>query len=123
MAAPGPARQAGEQHPPGSDRVDAFHLPRQLDASTPVLISGLEVVPLVGDPGQAKVRLGGNRLRRITCQDEDSPVGLGRQRQLVVCFLYLPQTESSRCRVDGSPKRRTDSYDFGIGPAGRDTVS
>ena len=43
--------------------------------------------------------------------------------ELVVCFLYLAQTECSRCRVDGSPKRLTDRYDFGIGPAGRGTVS
>ena len=97
--------QAGEKHPTRSEGVDAVHLPRQLEALLPVLLGGLQVVPLVGDTGQAKMRFAGNRLRRITCQLQDAPVGLGRQRQLVVCFLYLAQAECRRYGVDGIPRR------------------
>ena len=49
-----------------------------------MLLSGLQVVPLVVDTGQAKMRFAGNRLRRITGQLQDALVGLGRQRELVV---------------------------------------
>ena len=44
------------------------------------------------------MRFAGNRQRRITCQLQDAPVGLGRQIELVVCFLYVAQTD---CRQDG----------------------
>ena len=89
----------------------------------PVLLGSIQVVPFVGDTRQAKMRFGGNRPRRITCQLQDAPVGPCRQRQLVVCFLYLAQTECRRDGVDGIRKRLTDRYDFGIGPAGRGTVA
>ena len=113
----------GEQHPTGSGCVDAFHLHRQLEALLPVLFGGIQVIPLVADTGQAKIRFAGSRPRRITCQVQDAPVALGRQRELVFCFLYLAQTGCSRYGIDGIPKRLTDRYDFGIGPAGRGTVS
>ena len=61
-----------------------------------MLLGGIQVVPLVADTGQAKMRFAGNRLRRITCQLQGAPVGLGRQRELVVCFLDLAQTECRR---------------------------
>ena len=70
-----------------------FYLPRQLEALLPVLLGGIQVVPFVEDTGQAKMRFAGNRQRLITCQLQDAPVGLGRQRQLVFCFLYLTQAD------------------------------
>ena len=39
--------QAGEKHLTGSEGVDAFHLPRQLEALLPVLLGGIQVVPFV----------------------------------------------------------------------------
>src|SRR5450755_1415990 len=59
--------QTGEKHFIGSEGIDAFHLSRQLKAVLPVLLSGIQVVPLVVDTGQAKIRFTGHRLRRITC--------------------------------------------------------
>src|SRR5207248_5383117 len=96
---------------------------RQLDALLPVLLSGIQVVPLVVYTGETKMRFASNPLRRITCQKEGSPVGLGRQVKPVFSFLYLAQTGCSRYGVDRIPKRLTDRNDFGIGPAGRGTVS
>src|SRR5438309_1019697 len=43
----------------------------------PVLLSGFQVVPLVENTCQAKMRFAGNRPRRITCQNEGFSVGLG----------------------------------------------
>ena len=95
--------QAGEQHLIRSEGVDAFHLSRQLEALLPMLLGGIQIIPLVSYTGQAKMRFAGNRLRRITCQSQDAPVGLSRQRRLVVCFLYLAQIDCSRYGVDGIP--------------------
>ena len=96
---------------------DAANTLADLDASSAQVLQSL-----AARVGKA-IRFAGNRPRWITSQKEDSPVGLGRQRQLVIGFLYLAQTECRGCRVDGIPKRLTDRYDFGIGPAGRSTVA
>ena len=39
--------QVGEKHPTRSERDDTFRLPRQFDALLPVLLGGIQVVPLV----------------------------------------------------------------------------
>src|SRR5205807_1673435 len=99
------------------------YLPRQLGTLLSVLRGFLQVIPFVEDTGQAKMRFASHPLRRITGQLQAALVALGRQRQLVVCFLYLAQIDGSRQGVDGIPKRLPDSYDFGIGPPRRGTVS
>jgi hypothetical protein len=75
--------QAGEKHPTESECVNTFHLPRQLDALLPVLLGGIQVIPFVEYPGQAKTRFAGNRLRLISKQLQAAPVALGRQKELV----------------------------------------
>ena len=82
-------------------------------------LGGLQVVPFEGDTGQSEMRLRRKPLPWITHQLPDAPVGVGRERQLVVAFLYLAQTEHRRGRIDGISKRATtDGYDLGVGSAG-----
>jgi hypothetical protein len=59
--------QAGEKHLTGNESVSVFYLSRQLDALLPMLFGGIQIIPLVGYAGQAKIRFAGNRQRRITC--------------------------------------------------------
>ena len=56
----------GEKHLAGSEGVETFRLPRQEDALLPMLFGGIQVVPLVVDTGQAKMRFASNRPRRLT---------------------------------------------------------
>ena len=51
----------------------AVILPCQLQALLCVLFGGIQVVPLVIDPGQAKVRLAGIRQRMVAHQLQDAP--------------------------------------------------
>ncbi len=88
-----------------------------------MLFGDIQVIPLVADTGQAKICFAGSRPRRITCQLQDAPVALGRQRELVFCFLYLAQTGCSRYGDHDISRCLADRYDFGIGLAGRGTVS
>jgi hypothetical protein len=74
-----------------------------LDKLLPVLLRGIQIVPLVGYAGQAKTRLAGDRLRRITRQLQDASVALGGQRQPVVRFLQLTEIYRGRYGVDGIP--------------------
>src|SRR5437868_6915192 len=60
---------------------------------------------------------------RIACQEDDAPVCLGRQMEMVVHFLYLTQAEGSRCCVDRRSKGLTYRNDLGVGPSSRGTVS
>src|SRR5438128_11882256 len=60
---------------------------------------------------------GGNRPRRIASQFQNSPVGACGQKELVVCFLDLAQTECRRDGVDGIRKRLAGRYDFAKGSA------
>ena len=91
--------QAGEKHLTDNESVNhAIILPRQVEALLPVLLGGLQVVPFVEHTGQAKMRFADNLQRLITCQLQDAPVGLGRQVELVVCFLYVAQADR---RQDG----------------------
>lgn len=69
------------------------------------------------------MRYAGNRQRLITKQLQGAPVGLGRQIELVVCFLYGAQADCSHYGGDNIPRRLADRYGFGIGPAGRGAVS
>ena len=71
--------QAGQKHLTGNDSVSVVDQPRQLDTLLSVLLSSKEVVPFVAYPGQAKMRFAGKWQRRIACQVQDAPVGLGRQ--------------------------------------------
>jgi hypothetical protein len=43
--------QTGEKHLIRSEGVDAFHLSRQLEALLPMLLSGIQIIPLVGYTG------------------------------------------------------------------------
>src|SRR5207245_8302747 len=63
------------------------------------------------------------RPRRIASQFKNTAVRPCGQGQLVVCFLYLPKTQCSGDGVDGIPKRLTERYDFGKGPASCGTVA
>jgi hypothetical protein len=76
--------QAGKKHPIRSEGVDTLYLLRQLEALLSILLCGMEVIPLVEDTGEAKVRFTGKPLRRITDQLQDASVALGRQSELVV---------------------------------------
>jgi hypothetical protein len=58
------------------------------------------------------MRFAGNRQRRITCQLQDAPVGLGRQMELVFCFLYVTQAGRSHYSYDAMPDRLADGYGF-----------
>src|SRR5437899_1799924 len=69
------------------------------------------------------MRFGGNRPWRIASQFKNTAVRPCGQRQLVVCFLNLPQTQCRGDGVDGIRKRLTERYDFGKGPACRGTVA
>ena len=90
-----------------------------MDRLLRVALGGLQVVPFEGDTGQSEMRLRSKPLRWITHQLQHAPVGVGRERQLVVAFLYLAQTEHRRGRIDGISKRATtDGYDLGVGSAG-----
>ena len=116
--------QAGEKHLADNEPVNhSVILPRQLKALLPVLLGGIQVVPFVADAGQAKIRFAGIRRRLITNQLQDTPVGLGRQIELVFQFLYLAQAGCSQYGDEDIPGRLADRYGFGIGPAGRGTVS
>src|SRR4051812_11922473 len=54
---------------------------------------------------------------------EGGAVGRFCERQLIVLFLYLAQTDCSGERVDRIPERRTAGNDVAIGLAGRCTIS
>src|SRR5437588_511373 len=101
--------QAGDKNPVRSEGINDY-LPRQLGTLLCVLFGGIQVIPLVVYTGQAKMRFASHPLWRITSQLQAAPVALGRQIQLVVCFLYLAQIDCSRQGVDGIPKRLTDRY-------------
>jgi hypothetical protein len=58
--------EAGDKHCIRHEGVDAFYLPSQVEAMLPVLLGRIQVVPLVVNPSQAKMRFGGNRPRRVT---------------------------------------------------------
>src|SRR5688572_8035130 len=96
--------QAGENHLTRSDGVDTFHLTRELKAFSPMHFGSIQLIPLVIYPGKSKIRLAGNRPRRITCQLQDALVGLCCSVKLVFCLLYLAETKYSRRCVDGLPK-------------------
>jgi hypothetical protein len=59
--------QAGEKDPSRSEGVKAFHLSRQLKASLAVLLSGIQIIPLVVYAHKAKICFTGHRIRRIIC--------------------------------------------------------
>src|SRR5436853_77480 len=76
--------QTSEQDFTGNDSIGVFDQPRQVEALLCVLRSFLQVVPFVADASQPQVRFAGTRLRRLTHQVQDAPVGLGCCIQLVV---------------------------------------
>ena len=97
-------------------------LPRQFDALPPVLLGGVQVVPLVADPGQADKLLAGIRRFLIAKQLQRAPVAFGRLMELVVRFLYLGQAGCGQNSEVNIPGRLPDRHGFAIDPAGRGTV-
>ncbi len=61
--------QAGKKHLTDNEPVyHAIILPRQVEALSPVLLGGLEIVPFVEYTGQAKMRFVDDLQRLIACQ-------------------------------------------------------
>ena len=56
------------------------------------------------DTGQAKMRFAGNRQRRITCQLQDAPVGLGRQMRAGCLLPGLAQAEGRQYGGEDMPR-------------------
>jgi hypothetical protein len=77
----------------------------------------------VEDTGQAKMRFVDNLQRLITPHLQDAPVGLGCQVELVACFLHVAQADGRQDNGEDIPGCLAESNGFGIGPAGRGTVS
>ena len=88
-----------------------------------MLFGGIQVVPFVEDTGQAKMRFADNLKRLITRQLQDAPVGLGRLIELVICFLYVAQTDGCQDGGEDSPGCLAERYGFRKGLAGCGTVS
>ena len=88
-----------------------------------MLFSSIQVVPFVIDTGQAKICFTGIRQRIITIQLQNTLVGLGRQVELVFCFLHSTKTECGQFGDEGMSDRLADGYGFSKSPSGRTTVS
>ena len=115
--------QAGHEHFADDDPVNRrIVLPRQFDALPPVLLRGLQVVPLVAYAGQAEKLFAAPIRRFLTEQLQGAPVAFGRLIKLVVRFLYLGQAGCGQNREVNIPGRLPDSHGFAIDPAGRGTV-
>ena len=88
-----------------------------------MLLSGIEIVPLVENTGQANMCFADNLLRLFTCPMQDAPVGLVRLIELVVCFLNIAQANRRQyCRED-SLGCLAESYGLSKCPAGGGTIS
>ena len=59
----------------------------------------------------------------IPCQVQDALVGLGRQSELVFCFLDVAQADGRQEGKEDIPECLAERNGFGIGPAGCGTVS
>jgi hypothetical protein len=93
--------QTGQKHLTENESVNnVLILSRQLEALLSVLLGGIQVVPFVEYAGQAEMCFAGIRQRLITSQLDTAPVGLGRQIELVFCFLYAAQTIRGQYSMD-----------------------
>src|ERR1051326_4387430 len=76
--------QTGQKYLAENEAVnDPLILPRQVEALSPMLLCGLQIIPFIEHPGQPEMRFVDNLQRLITGQLQDAPVRLSRQRELV----------------------------------------
>src|SRR5215212_2134594 len=94
-----------------------------MEALSPVLLGGLQVVPLVEYTGQAKMHFADDLEWLITRQLQDAPVGLRRRVELVIKLLYVSQSESRQYSGENIPGCMTERYGLSKLSAGCDAVS
>ena len=116
--------QTGKKHLTRNESVNtALILPRQVEALSPMLLGGLQVVPLIEYTGQAKMCFVDHRPRHITCQLQDAMVGRSRPMELIFCLLDRAQAGCSCYGEEDVPRRLAERNRFGIGLAGGSSIS
>ena len=94
-----------------------------MQALAPVLLRSLQVVPFVQDAGQAQMRFVDNLKRLITRPLQHTSVGLGRQIELVVYFLYDTEGDGRQDGGEDIPRCLAERYGFSQRLAGSGAVS